>query len=149
MVDKIGPWGGNGGRPCDIKVASYRLESVTICCGTVVDAIAFSYWDRNMKGHKSQLWGGVGGSVHKIYLGASEFLMEVSGTFSPFRGPSDVITSLTLVTNVHHYGPFGVPQGTQFCIRVKKNNSIVGFFGRSGDYLDAIGVYVRPFCSSD
>lgn len=145
VVDRFGPWGGNGGAACDIKVAPQQLESLTICSGTIVDALAFSYRDRNGRRHTTRLWGGVGGSVHTIRLGASEFVMEVSGTIGPFNVFSEVITSITLVTNVCSYGPFGQPQGTPFRTPVKKNYSIVGFFGRSGTFLDAVGVYVHPF----
>lgn len=65
MVDKMGPWGGNGGHACDIMVASRRLESVTVCCATIVDALAFAYWDRNGKQHMTRQWGGIGGSAYK------------------------------------------------------------------------------------
>ncbi|KAL6890152.1 hypothetical protein ACP4OV_008915 [Aristida adscensionis] len=143
-IDKIGPWGGNGGGTCDIKAASLRLESVTICSGTIVDALAFSYCDVSGKRHTTNFWGGIGGSAHTICLGASEYIIEVSGTVGPFFLIQDAITSLKFVTNRRSYGPFGVPLGTPFCSQVKKNHSIVGFFGRSGAYLHAIGVYVRP-----
>ena len=81
----------------------------------------------------------------QIDLAPSEYVMEVSGTYglcSPH--PDVVITSLTLVTNLCSYGPFSQPTGTPFHTRVDNSASIVGFFGRSGIYLDAIGVYVRP-----
>ncbi|XP_066339983.1 disease resistance protein RGA5-like [Miscanthus floridulus] len=144
MVSKMGPWGGNGGDTCDIKVIPHHLESVIICSGTIIDALAFSYWDRNGHRHTTQFWGGILGNVQTIVLGTSEYLMEVSGTTGPFSDVSEVITSLKLVSNVRCYGPFGEPRGTRFCSRAKKNSSIVGFFGRSGNHLDAIGVYFHP-----
>ncbi|CAN6371948.1 unnamed protein product [Urochloa humidicola] len=140
----MGPWGGTGGIGQDIKVASCQLESVTICSGTIIDALAFSYRDRKGKQHTTQFWGGTGGSANTICLGASEFVREVSGTVGPFFSIPNAITSFRLVSNLRSYGPFGVPQGTPFSGKVKENNSIVGFFGRSGAYLHAIGVYVRP-----
>ncbi|XP_015689529.1 disease resistance protein RGA5-like isoform X2 [Oryza brachyantha] len=63
LENKIGPWGGNGGVTCDIKVASKRLESVTICSGIIIDALAFSYFDKDGERHTTSLWGGLGGSV--------------------------------------------------------------------------------------
>uniref|UniRef100_A0A0E0MFL3 Jacalin-type lectin domain-containing protein n=1 Tax=Oryza punctata TaxID=4537 RepID=A0A0E0MFL3_ORYPU len=143
-LKKIGPWGGNGRVTFNIKVAPQRLESVTICSGTIIDALAFSYFDSDGKRYKTPIWGGVGGSISKINLGPSEFLVQVSGTVGPFNVVSEVITSLTLVTNVCSYGPFGQPQGTPFCTSVEKNNSIVGFFGQSGTYLNSVGVYLHP-----
>ncbi|TVU25384.1 hypothetical protein EJB05_27878 [Eragrostis curvula] len=144
IVEKMGPWGGNSGGSWDIKVAPQRLESVTICSGTIIDALAFSYWDRNGRRHATEFWGGTGGSAHTIHLGTSEFLLEVSGTVGPFFSITDAITSLKFVTNLRSYGPFGVRKGSPFCTQVKKDNSIVGFFGRSGVYLQVIGVYICP-----
>uniref|UniRef100_A0A0D9YQX2 Jacalin-type lectin domain-containing protein n=1 Tax=Oryza glumipatula TaxID=40148 RepID=A0A0D9YQX2_9ORYZ len=144
LENRIGPWGGNGGVTCDIKVAPKRLESITICSGIIIDALAFSYLDKDGERHTTGLWGGLGGSVQLIDLDEREFLMEVIGTVGPFNVLSEAITSLTLVTNVRSYGPFGQPQGTPFRTPRKKNCCIVGFFGRSGTYLDAVGVYFHP-----
>ncbi|XP_052136620.1 disease resistance protein RGA5-like isoform X3 [Oryza glaberrima] len=80
----------------------------------------------------------------QIHLDPSEIVTEVSGTCGPFSQFPSVVTSLQLVTNLRSYGPFGQAKGTKFRTRVKQNGSIVGFFGRSTIYLDAIGVYVRP-----
>lgn len=66
MVSKMGPWGGNGGDTCDIKVIPHHLESVIICSGTIIDALAFSYWDRNGHRHTTQFWGGILGDVQTV-----------------------------------------------------------------------------------
>lgn len=66
VVAKVGPWGGNGGNSCDIKVIPRHLESVTICSGTVIDALAFSYWDINGKRQTTQFWGGILGNVNTV-----------------------------------------------------------------------------------
>jgi len=65
-VAKIGPCGGNGGRPHDVKVAPHRLKSVTICSGTVVNSLSFSYSDHTGKHHTAGPWGGHGGSNHTV-----------------------------------------------------------------------------------
>lgn len=70
--------------------------------------------------------------------------MEVSGTFGRFRAALDIITSLTFVTNAQSYGPYGQREGTPFHIPVQSSGCIVGFFGRAGWYVDAIGIYVKP-----
>ncbi|XP_021317581.1 uncharacterized protein LOC8068739 [Sorghum bicolor] len=145
VLQRRGPWGGDRGSTRDIMVAPQSLKSVKICSAAVVDAISFSYLDRYGREHSMPFWGGVGGMIRTIDLAPSEYVKEVSGTYglcSPH--PDVVITSLTLVTNLCSYGPFGQPTGTPFHTRVDKTASIVGFFGRSGIYLDAIGVYVRP-----
>ena len=80
----------------------------------------------------------------QIQLGPSEFLTGVSGTIGPFRNLLNVITSLTFVTNnARSYGPFGKGRGTPFHTQMQNNGRIVGFFGRSSQYLNAIGVYTN------
>ena len=81
--------------------------------------------------------------ILQIVLEPSEFVIEISGTFGPYGQFPSIIKSLMLVTNLRTYGPFGQLHGTPFHSRVKKNGSIVGFFGCSGEFLDAIGVYIH------
>jgi hypothetical protein len=80
----------------------------------------------------------------QIELSDSEFVKEVSGTFAVHAEVVNVINSIKLVTNVKTYGPFGQDNGTPFSVPVQGNNGVAGFFGRSGKFLDAIGVYVHP-----
>lgn len=75
-------------------------------------------------------------------LGPSEFLTGVSGSIGLFNNVN-AITSLTFVTNLRSFGPFGKGQGTAFHIPMKSIGCIVGFFGRSDRYLNAIGVYTN------
>lgn len=56
-----------------------------------------------------------------------------------------VITrSLTFESNMRSYGPFGVEQGANFSFPMT-GGKIVGFHGKSGWFLDAIGVYLKPY----
>ncbi|CAN6163938.1 unnamed protein product [Urochloa humidicola] len=143
LATKIGPWGGNGGSDADVRVSPHRLESVVIRHGVVVDAIGFSYLDQTGRRHAVGPWGGNGGNITTIPLALGEFIREVSGTIGMF-GPFKVVTSINLVSNLQTYGPYGQPKGTDFSVPVQGDNGVVGFFGRSGIYLDAIGVYARP-----
>lgn len=79
----------------------------------------------------------------QIQFDPSEFLVEISGRTGPY-GVRAVIGSLVLVTNLHSYGPFGFGGQIPFRTSVQDNGSIIGFFGRSGQFLHAIGVYVNP-----
>uniref|UniRef100_A0A0D3HRD4 Jacalin-type lectin domain-containing protein n=1 Tax=Oryza barthii TaxID=65489 RepID=A0A0D3HRD4_9ORYZ len=67
----------------------------------------------------------------QIQLGPSEYVMEVSGTYGAYNS-NVVVTSLRVATNLRAYGP-----GTSFTA----SGRVVGFFGRSGELLDSIGVY--------
>ena len=70
---------------------------------------------------------------------------EVSGAYGSHFG-NVLVTSLTFVTNIRTYGPFGnahhqnVP-ATPFRFKADKDSRIVGFHGRSGNHLYSIGVY--------
>jgi len=60
-IAKFGPWGGDGGKPRDIKLAPYRLDSITISSGTIIDSIEFSYTDHDGICHTIGPWGGCEG----------------------------------------------------------------------------------------
>ncbi|CAN6372901.1 unnamed protein product [Urochloa humidicola] len=142
-IAKFGPWGGDGGSQRDIKVLPYRLDRVTIRSGTIIDAIEFSYTDKDGQYHTAGPWGGQGGGNNSFQLGPSEFLTGVSGSIGQLKNKMTTITSLTFVTNARSYGPFGKGRATSFHIPMQSNGSIVGFFGRSGRYVDSIGVYTN------
>lgn len=68
----------------------------------------------------------------------------MSGHYSPIaHGGSPVIRSLAFKTNQRAYGPFGAAEGTPFTFPMD-GGVIVGFCGRSGWQLDAVGLYVAP-----
>ncbi|KAK8947202.1 Myrosinase-binding protein-like [Platanthera zijinensis] len=56
---------------------------------------------------------------------------------------SEVISSLTFLTNRKEYGPYGSTKGTFFSFKTS-NGEIIGFHGTSGDYLNSIGCHVKP-----
>ncbi|GLT41111.1 hypothetical protein SLA2020_152000 [Shorea laevis] len=70
-----------------------------------------------------------------------EILTHVAGTYGPliYMGPN-VLKSLTFYTNKGKHGPFGEEQGPSFTSKMNEGK-IVGFHGREGLFLDAIGVY--------
>ncbi|KAL6851968.1 hypothetical protein ACP4OV_020153 [Aristida adscensionis] len=138
LVTKIGPWGGSGGTDFDVTKPPHRLVSVTIRSGDYIDALGFSYVDQAGDKHDIAPWGGSGGRPDTILLEPTEFVKELSGTTD-----NNLVSSLTFVTNVRTYGPFGKVVGTPFSVPLPGNGSIVGFFGRTGALVDAIGVYVR------
>ena len=71
-----------------------------------------------------------------------EYLTAVSGNYSPIaHGGSPVIRWLAFRSSQRAYGPFGAAEGTPFTFPVD-GGVIVGFCGRSGWQLDAVGLYV-------
>lgn len=71
-----------------------------------------------------------------------EILTHITGNYGPpmLIGPS-VIKSLTFHTTKGKHGPFGEEQGTPFSTNMREGK-IVGFHGRKGMFIDAIGVHV-------
>lgn len=57
-----------------------------------------------------------------------------------YMGPN-IIKSLTFYTNKGKHGPYGEEQGPSFSNKMDAGK-IVGFHGREGFFLDAIGVHV-------
>ncbi|XP_078176383.1 protein GOS9-like [Carex rostrata] len=87
------------------------------------------------------LWGGSGGQLTEIFLEPNEYITSVRGHLGYFKHIY-LVRSLTLVTNLNTYGPFGQEDGIPFELP-GIDGEIIGFHGRSGTYLDAIGIYVK------
>ncbi|OEL33989.1 Salt stress-induced protein, partial [Dichanthelium oligosanthes] len=139
---KVGPWGGEGGSPQDLDVLPERLTSMTIRSGDVIEAIKFTYVDTDGNTYTTDLWGGGSGSFTQIDFGDEEYVREISGTYGPYDNVLNLITSLNIVTNIASFS-FGNAQGNTFSVPVENSGQIVGFYGRSGWLLDAIGVYIH------
>lgn len=135
----VGPWGGNGGNSWDDGIY-HGVREITIVYDQCIDSIQVVY-DKNGKPITAENHGGVGGSrTAEIKLQyPEEYLTSVSGHYCPVvYGGSPVIRSLAFSSNKRTFGPFGVEEGTPFTLSMD-GASIVGFKGRGGWYLDAIG----------
>ncbi|KAA8540313.1 hypothetical protein F0562_024124 [Nyssa sinensis] len=135
----LGPWGGNGGANWDD--GSYNgVREITLVYDRCIDSIRVVY-DKNGKPVPADKHGGVGGNqIAEIKLQyPDEFFTSVSGHYCPvvYTG-SPVIRSLTFQSNRRTFGPFGVEEGTPFSFSME-GCRVVGFYGRSGWFLDAIG----------
>lgn len=87
--------------------------------------------------------------MQPIQFGPSETVKEIYGSTGHmnYRGVSIyVVTSLTIVTNVRPYGPYGKQSmgNNPFHVAAPSNHDIVGFYGRAGAVVDQIGAYVSP-----
>lgn len=75
----------------------------------------------------------------------NEFLTSIDGYYGSLNQSGPIfVRSLSFESNKKIYGPFGVEQGTYFSLPVT-GAMIVGFHGRYGWYLDAIGVHLRSY----
>ncbi|KAJ1263855.1 hypothetical protein BS78_09G219000 [Paspalum vaginatum] len=143
---KVGPWGGAGGHPWD-DGGHTGIRSITVSYDRCMESISVEY-DRDGLAVPGERHGGAGPnhSTHQIILSfPDEYVTTVSGHYTPIaHGGSPVIRSLTFRTNQQRaYGPFGMEEGTPFTFPVD-GGAVVGFWGRSGWQLDAVGLYVAP-----
>ncbi|KAK8946912.1 hypothetical protein KSP39_PZI006425 [Platanthera zijinensis] len=56
---------------------------------------------------------------------------------------SKVISSLTFLSNRTKYGPYGPEEGAPFSFQTT-NGEIIGLHGTSGDFLNSVGIHVKP-----
>lgn len=148
---KGGSWGRkDAGSPRELTEMPRRLESVTIQYYGAIDAFSYTYtgehgqkqtvgpWCSGWKGNKTQ--------IKTFTMGPSEILKQVSGTFTE---NTSILLSVTFVSNIKTYGPFGgledgeFRKQTAFKFSVDEVNksSIVGFYGTTDNYIRSFGVY--------
>lgn len=146
-----GPWGGEGGRPWDDGVFS-GIKQIIIVRGEVIHSIQVEY-DRNGQSVWSMRHGGSGGeTTNRIKFDyPNEVVTCVSGYHCRYRqdgSDTSVIRSLTFQSSRGKYGPFGEELGIFFS-SAQTGGKIVGFHGKSGVYLDAIGVHMQHWLGNE
>ncbi|XP_047057777.1 uncharacterized protein LOC124664267 [Lolium rigidum] len=140
-VVKMGPCGGGGGNAWKMDLRGVnRIVKVVVRHGVAVDAMSVFY-EQEGKEKKTKLWGGTGGKSSEICLKPGEYLTSVKGHYG-FYNNWFVIRSLTFVSNRRNFGPFGKEEGAPFKLPAT-GGKIIGFHGRSGGLLDALGTYVQ------
>lgn len=139
---KFGPWGGTGGSVFEDETYT-GIRQINLSRNVGIVSLRPCY-DRDGQAIWGSKHGGTGGFKHDkiVFDYPSEILMYITGTYAPlmYMGPN-VIRSLTFHTNLGKHGPFGEEQGPSFTSKMNEAR-IIGFHGREGLFLDAIGVYV-------
>ncbi|KAK9743430.1 hypothetical protein RND81_03G238700 [Saponaria officinalis] len=140
----VGPWGSQSGSHWDDGVYS-AVRQIAVTHGAGIESIQIEY-DKQGSPFWADKHGGSGGyKTDKVKLAyPEEFLTSIHGYYGQlYTGGPICVRSLTFVSNLRTYGPFGVDQGSYFCLP-KTGDKIVGFYGRCGWHLDAIGAYLKP-----
>lgn len=150
-----GPWGAQRGRHWDdsvflaIKQVNVRIgwDSPNLREYTMIHGIQFEYEQRDGKSFTSPWHGNLpGNQLYKVELDSGdEIIVAIEGFYGAVKGTDglEVVTSLSIFTNRRKYGPFGEKEtGTHFSSTLS-GGKVVGFFGRSGTYLNAIGVHTE------
>ncbi|KAL6845460.1 hypothetical protein ACP4OV_024955 [Aristida adscensionis] len=137
-----GPWGGEGGKPWDDGVYT-GVKQIYIMRTDFIGSIQIEY-DRSGQSVWSTKHGNGGQITHRIKLDyPHEVLTCIYGYYNKCveEGPR-VLRSITFVSSRGKYGPFGEEMGTYFSSATTEGK-VVGFHGRSSQYLDAIGVHMQ------
>ncbi|KAK0575429.1 hypothetical protein LWI29_000368 [Acer saccharum] len=140
----VGPWGGEGGNMIWSFKPNGGIREIKIGFVKIIDSISFKGVDENGMYTSSEIFGGHGEKTEKTIVlnWPEEYLTKISGTLKTQYEKAYCIESLCFHTNLNKYGPFGPTNGTPFELCMK-DGVIVGFHGRSGVYINAIGVYVK------
>ncbi|KAA8528689.1 hypothetical protein F0562_036044 [Nyssa sinensis] len=144
----VGPWGGQDGFRWDDGVYS-TVKQLVIAHGAGIDSIRVEY-DMNGTSKWSDKHGGTGGTkTDKVKLEyPDEFLTSIQGHYGSLNEWGPVfVRSLTFESNKKTYGPYGIEQGMYFSFPMT-GGKIVGFHGRCGWHLDAVGAYLEPLQKS-
>lgn len=133
-----GPSGGTGGTHFldDISL-DISIVAVQVWSGSYIDAIQLTFSDQST----TVKHGGPGGSpwMTPAFLPGQ----RITG-FSGFYG--DYIDSLTIQTTLGPFPTLGGSGGSkEFRYHVPSDMIIAGLFGACGSYLDALGIFYRPF----
>ncbi|XP_044354941.1 jacalin-related lectin 19-like [Triticum aestivum] len=141
-VLKMGPCGGPRGDAWKMDVrGGDRIVKVILWHAGAVDAISVSY-ERDGRIEQTEHWGKLEGRQRsEICLEPDEYLTGMKGHVGEFGG-SFLVGALTLVGNRRSFGPYGTRKGPPFELPAA-GGRIVGFHGRSGGLIDALGIYVE------
>ncbi len=134
----FGPSGGIGGHPFDDTppLENTELRELRIWSGSCVHAIQ-CILDQDGENIEHIKHGGSSGNLATMHLAHGEYITEVYGRYGSY------IDSLSLRTNQGQIRRFGGQGGhSDFIYSVPQGFAIIGFWGRAGTIIDAIGVHV-------
>lgn len=133
-------FGGTGGSPFNDTLLApsgiVRMLTLTIRSGAYIDSVQATYRLENGQIWTAPTHGGGGGSPITLSLTDEDHISTL------VLRTGAVVDQLTVITSRgghpnHVYGPFGGSGGSpQYII-----GNIVALYGRSGAYLDALGIY--------
>jgi hypothetical protein len=140
-----GPSGGDGGNHYSdgteagqFSTDDHKLVEVRIRSGAFIDAIQTVYEDSIGNKIVSAQHGGNGGKLITFKLALGEYITRISGMYGW------VVNTLLIETNKGRAQGWGNPGGLgTYNYTAPPGTSIHGFFGKSGLYLDAIGVILK------
>ncbi|MEM6475221.1 MAG: jacalin-like lectin [Pseudomonadota bacterium] len=151
-MPKTDLYGGAGGNPFDDhqSLGSLgKIQEITVYSGDWIDAIEVSYVGRST--NEIVKHGGSGGNKHRFVLDPDEYITKIElGYFPDKSGSSEkgsgiVLNRLKFFTDKddRESPVFGKGVAKEL-VELPDGGLLTSFFGRSGDYLDAIGFEHEP-----
>ena len=131
---KFGPFGGNGGSYFGITPPNgTTIHAVGLRVGSLIDKIIV--WYRRASGtiYVGMNKGGNGRTYKVLYFRHGEYIRRISGR------ASNLINRLNIYTNKGRSISGGGSGGRTFYAEVPAGYMILGFWGRSGRFVDQIG----------
>lgn len=127
----------------DVVAANQNLTGVAGRGGWWLDAIQGLGTPANLAYH-----GGTGGNAYSGTWPADEYLVRIFGSYG-----ETAVSKISFATNTGRIvGPFGLAQGqtsnVAFDYTVPTGTKVVGFTGRVGGYLSALGLVYAPVQSA-
>lgn len=134
-----GPSGGKGGNLfIDTSTPNQYISEIKVRSGNVIDSIQVTYKDSFNVVTTGSRHGGTGGRESVFRLAPDEYIVSIGGKYG------NNIDKLWIKTNKGRTQEWGGNGGNvDFTYVVPDGWMIISFWGRSGKYLDAIGVYYQ------
>ncbi|XAR61765.1 hypothetical protein NMG60_11016276, partial [Bertholletia excelsa] len=136
----LGPWGSKDGEPWSY-IARGGVSQILVHHGYVIDSIVFQSQTGDGSLEYSDKFGGPAVCIDT----PAEYLTAIHISYGVFSRHT-VISSLRIQTNLAEYGPFGANRAgsvSSSSIPIE-SGEVVGFHGLSGNYLEALGIYIKP-----
>lgn len=139
----LGPEGGSGGVAFSIDTADEVLEigAIRVWSGAFVDAIQIVYRHPTNTGIviEGSKYGRGSSNPNEIELVKGEFITRVIGKVGDF------VDSIVFQSNLQTFPRMGGSDGErEFDYRCEQGEEVIGFEGRFGDHIVALGVIIRP-----
>lgn len=137
----FGPSGGGGGGAFNdepVLQAGTRVARIVIRTGDLVDSVEITHIRPDDTLLTLPHHGGFGGGEQLLDLRAGERITQIDGRYGEF------VDSINVRTNQGRVLSGGGGGGVDgYLYQAPTGFEIVGFFGRSGELMDAIGVVLR------
>jgi hypothetical protein len=148
MSYKFGPAGGVGGTAFDAPYPTgattmnpYAISAMKGRSADRIDQIQV-VWVGAGGGGESPPFGGGGGQPFRFDLPPGESLAQIVGSVGVINNTVTVF-SIQFITNAGtRSNVYGRPTSAAFSFQCPTNYVVTGIFGRSGDEVDALGVYI-------